>query len=180
MRHIKLGHRLGYPDCCIKHFSERSISDYEKFLSSLFYGTGYVPCPECLNKKPVELLTYIKQNRLFCLPPFPIYTGFDIDSSYYEIIDIYPSDFHLSFIAYMIKMISVCVNANKKNINMITNNGYYDTLTTRAISIENAEIIKRDLFLLSDEEFNNLVVKRFIEKWLKHNNVSLRIYHDQV
>lgn len=178
MRYIKLGHMLGYSDCCIKHFAETKVPIHEKYHSSPFSGTGYVLCPKCLDKDVAEILTSIKQKRLFCLPPFPMYAGFDNDSSYYEVMNIYPSVFDLKFISFMIKMVSVYLSVPKKNITMITKDGYYDTIVTRAVNVENAEIIKRDLFLLSDEEFSNLVVKRFIQKWLIHNNVSLRIYHD--
>ena len=48
---------LGYPECCMEAFPHRSDR------SNIFLGTGFLPCPACAEKDPVDLLKEIETNR---------------------------------------------------------------------------------------------------------------------
>jgi hypothetical protein len=63
-----IGLYLGFPECCIKSFRVRGACDIEPGFP--LEGTGYVPCPKCIDKSEDELKAAIEKNRL-CPYPFP-------------------------------------------------------------------------------------------------------------
>jgi len=68
LQDIKCGKHTCIPDCCIlfflsqwRQFSEKESSKYWKKIDKSANKNGklygYIPCPNCLNKKPVNIYT---------------------------------------------------------------------------------------------------------------------------
>lgn len=81
-----MGKYFGFPDCCIKAF----CSSFDR-SSSLFKGTGYVPCSSC-NEKIINY-TVVKQytdminaQRLHHIP-FCTHENFELNSHLFKILD---------------------------------------------------------------------------------------------
>jgi len=75
--YIDPGIAYGYPECCRTAFDTLShIGDhehFEKFRTSGFLGTGFVPCAECLKKDPHDLVKEINSKRNPKLPLFELH-----------------------------------------------------------------------------------------------------------
>ena len=88
----KHGVKLGYPECCMEYFIDnfgQMASGYRE--KNPLQGTGYIPCPSCINKPVKELIKTINQNRCETLVPFPLYKSFeqfkDSDIPIYKLIE---------------------------------------------------------------------------------------------
>lgn len=72
--YVDPGIKYGYPQCCRDFFmSPAHLGNREhmqKFITTPFFGTGYVPCHECLKKDPAALVKEINSNRDPTLPAF--------------------------------------------------------------------------------------------------------------
>lgn len=76
------GKYFGFPDCCIDYFMVNA-GNWDLRYSEGFplQGTGYVPCPCCLNKSEQELINTINSKR-FCPTEFPHEGIFKEDEEY--------------------------------------------------------------------------------------------------
>lgn len=73
----EVGKYLGYPECCIKWFSEEriekpldQITELTDKQEAVHSGTGFIPCPVCAEKVTKDtLFTLIKDRK--CTTSFP-------------------------------------------------------------------------------------------------------------
>lgn len=61
----QIGEYYGYPECCVSHFVKMvgnpSWNNY--VYGSWAEGTGYIPCPECLERPKRDVIKAISDNR---------------------------------------------------------------------------------------------------------------------
>lgn len=66
-----LGRHYGYPKCCIDSFCSLMHLGEDYFTENHWaYGTGFVPCKECVTIPEEEMLRIIAENRQ-AKYPFP-------------------------------------------------------------------------------------------------------------
>ncbi len=82
-----IGKYYGYPDCCIKAFDLNK----KKLKHDKFFGSGFLPCPDCFNKDISDIIQYINNNRI-CSIPFNLNSKISI----YSIISDLENNFHMS------------------------------------------------------------------------------------
>lgn len=69
-----LGTFFGFPQCCVKEFTNNPIPYWERLeIVQLTMRNGFVPCPECAAKVLTKKITLenLIQNRL-CSIPFKV------------------------------------------------------------------------------------------------------------
>ena len=70
-----LGKFFNYPKCCITHFEKHwgwvglSEADRRRHNSSIFDGTGFIPCTKCMRKNHRALLKKINRKRSRTIGP---------------------------------------------------------------------------------------------------------------
>lgn len=93
------GAYYGFPICCVEFFcnhkdnSFNSVHTHDKNQHPM-HGTGYVPCPDCVeNSKDKDLFSRLINEHRYCPTPFPSQS--DVEHSIYE-------DLHkfFAFLAY--------------------------------------------------------------------------------
>lgn len=74
MNLMERGLYFGYPVCCVLEFCRKyQMGCHVGVPNSKFIGSGYVPCPACVEQPVEDVLAYIQKHR-HAPSPFQMYT----------------------------------------------------------------------------------------------------------
>lgn len=181
-RHIvNAGIYNGYPNCCIINFINKGglsgikNNKYKsKYLKSAFNETGFIPCSKCLSLDESLLIKQINENRLFCIPKFPVPINHH-DEMYYYLFN----SQHVRTNNVPTVVLTMMFDNNYYRNKIMTTDMYLRLLATRSVNFISTKY-NETLFTAQGYDYIYDFIKQFIEIRLSFDSFGAKELIDGV